>query len=328
MANCLLVGGGGFFGGHLTRRLLGLGHKVCIFDYKPYCKSVQAQMGLDWVEMPVGRSLEDRRDVFCDEYFKVHAADSFAWIQAENILSGTDVVYMLVGLLGSGPCTQDMHRAVVTNVLPMAFLIDALVRINAHPLVVHASSDLVYGSRYGLIAEDEEKDPVCGYAVTKLAAEQLLGTASRAYHIDSARLRISTTYGPYQERPSLINFYVSRALDGGELPVYGLGIIERDWLYIDDAVDALVLPLSNDDARGDINVPGDQRTLWQVANVVKSVVGRGHVEHVEWPELTHSIDVGSHVLDGEKIRGLGWELNVDLDTGVVLTTDWMRKRDV
>lgn len=327
MANCLLVGGGGFFGGHLTRRLLGLGHRVIVFDCKPYPASVQARIGLALREKPWGMGLESAGRVPI-EYFQVDVTDPAIWIEAKTLLSEADIVYMLAGLLGSGPCTSDMTAAVQRNVLPMALLIDALVRTNARPLVVHASSDLVYGLHSGLIPEYTPGKPICGYSVTKLASEGLLRTAGLAYGIPSSIFRISTTYGPYQQRNSLVNLYIERALCDGPLPVYGLGLPCRDWLYIDDAISALTMPVVDKGMTGVFNVPGDQHSIWEVANTVKSVMGRGHIERVEWPKLTHSIDVGSHVLDGEKICGLGWELNVDLERGIILTAEWMRKRDV
>jgi UDP-glucose 4-epimerase len=326
MGNCLLVGGGGFFGGHLYRRLQGLGHSVAVVDCKPFSASTLWPMGQKADDGCYDASVST---CWADGlYFVEDVSDPAVWqtgVVAE-LLKYADVVYMLVGLLGSVPCTENMAAAVQRNVLPMGLLIDMLVRIDARPLVIDASSDLVYGMKFGLIREHERKDPMCAYAVTKLAAEDLLAVASRAYHIDSARLRISTTYGPYQQRASLVNFYVRRALDGGELPVYGLGESERDWLYIDDAVDALLLPLTNEHARGAINVPGDQWTIQEVADMVVQTIGNGTVKSVEWPHLTANIDVASHILNGNTIRSYGWDVNVALPHGIRHMAEWMKSQ--
>lgn len=297
MAKYVIIGGGGFLGLHLVLALVHEEkHEIYVLDKRPPAKALCAHV--DGVK-----------------YQQVDIVDG-RW----DFPDGVDVVYDLAGYLGSVPCTQNMVRAVRENVLTHAVVLDKLRAEERSPVLVFTSTDLVYG--YGDVSSEVAVcEPICGYAIMKRCAERLFYLARRVNDIPLVILRLSTVYGPYQERLSLVNLFIKAALCGADLTVFGNGTVLRDWLYVDDAVSALRLAPQ---LAGVYNVPGDPRWIRDVAETVVEIVGSGNVSQVPWPTLTATVDVGDHVLDGSRIGRCGWRVTVDLEEGIRRTAEWMQ----
>ncbi len=199
-------------------------------------------------------------------------------------------------------------------------------RRHGHHRYLQISTDEVYGNvPSGSSIETDPIRPRSPYSASKAAADLLVQAYHTTYGLPAMITRASNNFGPYQYPEKVIPLFVTNALDGEDLPLYGDGQQIRDWLHVDDHCDAIELVLS-DGAAGEIyNVGGGN----EVANVdltrriieltgrdmslVRSVPDRpGH-------DRRYSVDCG-------KLRGLGWQPRREFDAALADTVDWYRRR--
>jgi dTDP-glucose 4,6-dehydratase len=216
----------------------------------------------------------------------------------------------------------DAGEFVLTNVHGAYTLLDALRAFPAVEFFIHVSTDEVYGSRPGRAArETDPLLPSSPYAATKAAGDHL----ARAYHVTyglpTIVLRPSNTYGPGQFPEKLIPLFLTNALEGKTLPVFGDGLQVRDWLFVEDhcrAVEAAVLRGRNGAV---YNVGGG----FELANIdlAKRILDALDSPH----ELIQFVpDRPGHdrryAMDSGLVRALGWEPEVPFAEGLKRTVRW------
>jgi len=253
----LITGGAGFLGTALAHRLVQEGHRVQVLDDlsagdpSRLPKEVLFTRG-DVRDVP--RLWTLLRDVECVFHL---AARVFV---AESVLYPRE--YNAVNVGGTVSVMEAMRDAGVKR-------------------VVLTSSGAVYGNqRHQPVHEELEPDPDSPYAVSKLAAEHYVRTIGRLWGIETVILRVFNAYGPGQFAPvyraPVIPALTKQALSGGSLVVFGNGEQIRDFVYVDDVVDALVAAATAKNVdRAIINVGSGQGTsINQLAQYVGVVVGR------------------------------------------------------
>jgi dTDP-glucose 4,6-dehydratase len=190
---------------------------------------------------------------------------------------------------------------------------------------VHVSTDEVYGSvPRGTTREDAPLRPSSPYAAAK-AASDLLALAFRATHgVPVVITRSSNTYGPRQHPEKMIPLFVTNALDGLPLPLYGDGRSVRDWLHVDDHCAALETVAERGKPGAIYHIgAGRRRTNLSVARAILRLLGR--------PEslLRRVADRPGHdrryALDCTRLRRLGWRPRVRFEAGLASTVDWYRR---
>ena len=217
----LVTGGAGFLGSALVRRLVALGHSVRVLD--------DLSAG-DPARLPPEASFArgDVNDV------------PRLW----SLLQGVDCVYHLAARV-SVPESRHFPRDYnLVNVGGTVSLLEAMHQVGVRRLVF-ASSGAIYGNQAEQpVHEGLPPNPLSPYAVSKLAAEQYICTISRLWGIEAVCLRIFNAYGPGQQLPAahppVIPQFLRQALSGGSLVVHGDGTQTRDFVYVDDVVEALV----------------------------------------------------------------------------------------
>jgi len=218
------------------------------------------------------------------------------------------------------------------NVGGMLALVEALRRENRTARIVFASSRLEYG-RVGPepVSETEPVNPMCLHAIHKLVAEDYLRMYERLYDIPYAVARITNPYGPGQPRArtdyGVVNRLIHLALADETLPIYGDGRQRRDYIYIDDVVEAL-LAMASPDSRtsGIYNVgTGIGTPIAEMATAIARAAGGGRVEFVPWPALAEQIETGDFIADITRIQTtLGWQPQVSLEEGLRRTVSFYR----
>jgi UDP-glucose 4-epimerase len=299
---CLITGGAGFLGAALANRLVREGHHVRVLDDL----SAGDPSRLD------SQVLFTRGDV--KDVPKL-------W----TLLQDVDCVYHLaarVSVPESILYPRDYNDVNVGGtVAVMEAVRDAGVR-----RVVLASSGAIYGEqRRQPISEKTIPNPDSPYAVSKLASEHYIFTIGALYDIETVALRIFNAYGPGQFVPAshapVIPQFLKQALGGGSLVVFGDGNQTRDFVYIDDVVDALAAAATAPDVdRHIINVgSGEEVSINQLVEKVVQATGRG-VNHLY--SRANDGGVSRLVADiGLARQKLGYDPKVDLDTGLELTLD-------
>jgi len=203
-------------------------------------------------------------------------------------------------------------------------LLEALRFERPEATLVFVSSRLSYGKvGPAPVGEEQYTDPLCIHAVHKLAAEQYLRVYGRTYGLKYSIARLTNPYGPGQPSSrtayGVVNHLIHLALAGEALPIYGDGSQQRDYVYIDDAVDALLELGATPSAIGHVyNVgSGIGTPIIDMAHAIIEIAGSGRVEFNAWPPYAYRIETGDFVASIDRIRrDLGWKPRVGLLDGL------------
>jgi len=303
--NILVTGGAGFIGSHLVRVLIERGDAVTVLDsfddaYDPEIKEANLA-GLE-VELIHG-DVRDRASV-------------------EAALRGVEAVVHLAARAGVRESLQDPSLYASVNVGGTVTLLEALRARDSIPLVFAGSSS-VYGVRTeGPFSEDDPLGwPASPYAGTKRAAELMCHAAHTSWGQSVTALRFFTVYGPRQ-RPSMAIAKFIRMARGGEvIPVFGGGLSQRDYTYVDDAVESVLAALAHPQSFEVINVGGGNPIrLNALVDAVSEATGVSLQTDVQ-PEQPG--DVPLTWADPSKAeRLLGWTARVPLVEGLRRTVAW------
>lgn len=215
---------------------------------------------------------------------------------------------------------------VTTDVHGVFTLLEAARRHSIHRFV-QVSTDEVYGDvAEGASRETDALRPRSPYAATKAAADLLALAYHTTYALPVIVTRGSNTYGPRQYPEKVIPLFVTNAIDGESLPLYGDGEQVRDWLHVDDHCDAISLALR----RGS---PGEAYNVGGGAFLANLALTRRLLELLDRPEslILHVTDRPGHdrryALDWSKLAGLGWTPQVLLEEGIAGTVAWYQDHE-
>jgi UDP-glucose 4-epimerase len=309
----LVIGGFGFLGVNLTERLRQLGARLTVVtrsrDKHADAAAAAAAHGVRVLEA-------DLRDL-----------DAM-----QSAVAGQDVVFNASGQSGAVLSMEDPWTDLDVNCRGNLVLLEALRRVSPGAKLIFLSSRLAYGRvGGGPVAEEHVPDPLCVHAIHKLAVEQYLKLYGDVYGIPWSAARLTNPYGPGQtsERTAygIVNRMIHQAIAGNALTVYGDGLQHRDYIYVDDAVSALLAMGQSPASSGrTYNVGSGVGTpLVEMARAIGALAGGARVECVEWPALAAQIETGDFVADIGRIRReLGWEPRVELAEGLRRTVAYYR----
>ena len=305
MKSVLVTGALGFVGANLTRRLLADGHTVHALVH-------------------AGQNMWRLDDIL--DHVRLHETALSHPRAMDRLIEEVQPEWVFhLAAHGAYPTQQDYRKMVVTNVLGTMTLVEACVRHGSEALVNSGSSS-EYGFKDHPPAEAEAVDPNSHYAVTKAAATMYCRHMAIANDAHILTLRLYSVYGPYEEPTRLWPTLIVHAL-AGRLPSLAGPEIARDFVYVDDVVDAyLKAAAANRLPRGTIfNVgSGKQTTL---RNLVKMVRRELKVEvEPEWGSMPgRSWDTRTWVSDVTSIRQtLEWTPRSSLEDGLRSFIEWFR----
>jgi UDP-glucose 4-epimerase len=307
---CLVTGGAGFIGSHVTDRLLALGHEVRVVDNL----STGNRANLAHIEDRIDFQLGD----LCEPADAVRAVD------------GVDVIYHLAALPSVPRSLKDPWGSHDANVNATVHLLQAAVKAKVRR-VVYSSSSSVYGDTPELPKiESFEPLPRSPYAASKLASEQYVLAYARGGLLEGVALRYFNVFGPRQSPSSayaaVIPLFMAAALEGRPATIFGDGEQTRDFTYISNVVQANLLAGTRPAeivSGHPVNVgAGDRTSLQQLASLIKEVTGRPLVCESVAPRAG---DVRDSLAGLERTkRLLGYEVEVGLRDGLKKTWDWFR----
>jgi dTDP-glucose 4,6-dehydratase len=220
----------------------------------------------------------------------------------------------------------DATPFVRTNVAGTQVLLDALRQQQSGHLV-HISTDEVYGPVAAgvFLREDARLAPRNPYAATKAAGDHLVMACGRSYGLDVSLVRSVNVYGPGQFPEKFIPLSVASLLDGKPIPLYGDGEQVRDWLYVSDYVRA-VLAVAEQGTMGEIyHVSArDERPNRVVAESICGLMNVPVKDGITFVDDRPGHD-RRYGLDSTKLRGLGWQPEVDFGKGLRRTIEWFKE---
>ena len=298
----LVTGGAGFIGSHFAKRLVAAGDEAVVLDKLTYSGNPANLEGAD-VEFVEG-------DI-CNPEAVAAAGD------------GCDAI---VNFAAETHVDRSIHGAsefIETDVLGTYVLLDWARRTGSR--LVQVSTDEVYGDVEPGVSsrEDDPLRPSSPYAASKAGGDLQVLAAVRTYGVDAVITRGSNTYGPNQYPEKIIPLFVTNALDGEPLPLYGDGRQMRDWLHVEDHCAAVEQAL-REGAGGEVyNVgAGEEVENRELTRMILELTDADEslVRHVE-DRLGHD---RRYSLDCAKIHALGWEPNRTLADGLPETVAWYR----
>jgi dTDP-glucose 4,6-dehydratase len=316
----LVTGGCGFLGSHFVREWLRI---------KPDSSVVNADC------LTYAGSVENLEDAAQNPRYS-HARIDIADRAAVNRLwdEPFDLVVHFAAETHVDRSLEDAGRFVRTNVLGTQTLLSSLMAnvpvSDTTPAVIVISSDEVYGPAPPgqAFGPDQSLRPTSPYAASKAGADLLALAYARSHNLDITLLRSVNVYGPRQYPEKMIPLFVTRALAGETLPLYGDGLQQRCWLYVDDFVDGVMRLINNPEKRREYPVwhLGSEFEFENraIAEMLCELCGVNNARIRSVPDRPgHDL---RYALDYKQTTAaLGWAPMVAPSNGLRQTVEWIKK---
>jgi dTDP-glucose 4,6-dehydratase len=305
----LVTGGAGFIGSNFVRFLLSARSEVEIVNFDKLTYAGNPESLADIAQDPryqfVRGDITDRSAV------------------GELFRRGFDAVVHFAAETHVDRSIEDASPFLNTNILGTQCLLEA-ARDFRDLRFIHISTDEVYGSAPAGVKFREETplDPRSPYAASKASAEHFVAAYANTFGISSVILRCTNNFGPFQFPEKLIPLMIANAGENKPLPIYGDGLQERDWLFVEDFCRAISLALENARPGSIYNVSsGVSQPNLKIVRTILQLLGK--------PEslIQYVKDRPGHdrryALDSSKFeKELGWRPQVGFQDGVRKTIEW------
>ena len=305
----LVTGGAGFIGSNFIHYMLN--------NY-PRCKIVN----LD--KLTYAGNLDNLKDVEKDPRYEFIHGDIRDRELVRNIFKRVQGVVHFAAETHVDRSILDAGEFVLTDVYGTFVLLDALKNSDLE-FFIHVSTDEVYGSREeGYFKEDDPLCPSSPYAASKVGADRLAYSYWVTYGLPIIILRPSNNFGPYQYPEKFIPLFVTNALEGKNLPLYGKGTNVRDWLYVEDNCRAIDLVMRMGKIGEAYNVGANNEV--QNITIAERIVGllEKHKSLIKFvpDRLGHD---KRYAVDCRKIHALGWKPEKNFDKALASTVRWYQE---
>jgi UDP-glucose 4-epimerase len=313
----LITGGLGFIGSNLARRLVSDGAEVTL------CDALIEGYGGNPANVREIRS-----------QVEIDSSDVRDAAAMERLVDGQDIVFHLAAQVSHVMSLANPYPDIDINIKGTAVVLEACRKKNPGALVVRSGTRGQYGPAVKLpVSEETPSDPRGIYEISQLSAEMICRTYTRIHGIRTVPLRLTNIYGPRSQMKhsqfGVVNWFVRLALEGRPIPIFGSGRILRDFLYVDDCVEALLAAAASPLAVGEILNVGHDRpsTFLEVAELLGEILPGTQIEFTDFTPERKAQEPGDFVSDITKIRRLlAWEPKVPLREGLGRTVDFYRER--
>jgi len=315
-SNILVTGGLGFIGSALARRLVGLGAKVTLVD------SLIPEYGGNLF------NIHDIRDQVIVDLTDVRDAPVM-----DALIKERKFLFNLAGQTSHLDSMTDPMTDLNINAAAQLSILEACRRHNPEVKIVFASTRQIYGRpQYLPVDEKHPVNPIDVNGINKLAGEWYHLLYNNVYKIRACALRLTNTYGPGMRvkdaRQTFLGVWVRHLIEGKPIQVFGDGRQRRDFNFIDDVIEALLLAAAAPASEGQVFNLGHNEhiSLQELAALLVRLNGGGNYELIPFPADRATIDIGDYYGDFLKIdKALGWSPQVSLEDGLTRTLEYYRK---
>ena len=312
----LITGGAGFIGSNLAIKLVELAAEVTIIDslIPTYGGNL---FNLEPIKNNVKLNILDVRDEHSMKY----------------LIKDQDYLLNLAGQTSHIDSMNEPYTDLEINVKAQLSILEACRRNNPDIKIVFASTRQIYGKpQYLPVDENHPLYPVDVNGINKMAGEWYHIVYNDVYNLRSVVLRLTNTYGPRMRvkdaRQTFLGIWIKNVIEGNKILVFGDGKQIRDFNYVDDVVNAILLSAQSNDVNGMIFNLGadDPINLEDTAKLLMGFSPAADYELVPFPADRKAIDIGDYYADYKNINSkLGWQPKVLLKDGLQLTIDYYKK---
>jgi len=314
-SDVLITGGLGFIGSALARRLVNLGAKVTLVD------SLIPEYGGNRF------NIHDIRDQVIVDPTDVRDAAAMA-----RLIEKRDFLFNLAGQTSHLDSMTDPITDLNINAAAQLQILEACRLHNRDLKIVFASTRQVYGRpQYLPVDEKHPINPVDVNGINKLAGEWYHLLYNDVYGIRACALRLTNTYGPGMRvkdaRQTFLGIWVRRLIEQEVIQIFGTGEQRRDFNFVSDVVEALLLAAANNNSDGQVFNRGNREhvSLKELGELLVRINGGGRYQLIPFPEDRKAIDIGDYYSDFKKIENaLGWSPQTTLEEGLKTTLEYYR----
>ena len=312
----LITGGLGFIGSNLAIRLVKLGAEVTLVD------AMIPEYGANVFNIePIKGDVHINYSNVCDEH------------SMNYLVKDKDYIFHLAGQVSHIKSMTNPFPDIEINIKGTAVLMEACKKYNRDAVVVRSGTRGQYGTVVNLpVTEDAPTNPKGIYEISNLTAEKIIKVYHDNFGIRCVLLRLTNIYGPRAQMRThhygVANWFVRLAIDNETIQVFGDGQLKRDFLYVDDCVDALLMSAAKEDAYGQIfNVGVDKPvTFIELVKTIIDISKSGKWEFAPFSPERAAQEPGDFFSDITKIKKhVGWSPKVSLKSGMEFTVKYYRE---
>jgi UDP-glucose 4-epimerase len=307
MTKCLILGGNGFIGSHLADLLVNKGYSVRIFDSFQF-KTANLQNVAKNIELINGDFLNET--------------------QITSALKGVDYIFHYISTTVPATAVKDPVFDIQSNLVGSVKLLQLAVMNGVQKIIFPSSGGTVYGEPTTFpVKETHTLDPQDPYGISKLAIEKYLNYFNRIYGLDYLILRYSNPYGERQNpngQQGVIPVFLKRIKLGEPPVIYGDGTMERDYIYVGDAIEATITALQAKTKDKVFNVgSGESVSVNKLLAIISDVTGK-KINPLYVKDTI--VRVHKTYLDISRIREqVGWKPTTNLKEGITKTWNWISR---
>ncbi len=321
----LVTGGAGFIGSAVVRLAIARGHEVVNLDALTYAACLENVASIAHNPRYTFEKADIRDRAALDRIFAAHKPDAVMHLAAESHVDRS--------IDGPGDFIE-------TNITGTYNMLEAARKYwtdagrFAHFRFHHISTDEVFGSLPNdpavQFTEDTPYDPRSPYSASKASSDHLVRAWHETYGLPVVLTNCSNNYGPYHFPEKLVPVIILNALAGKPLPIYGDGSNIRDWLYVEDHADALLLVVAKGALGRSYNIGGEnERTNLQLVQTLCGILDAkrpkqsgSYADQIKFVTDRPGHDA-RYAIDPTRIRQeLGWRPSVTVDEGLEKTVQW------
>ena len=321
----LVTGGAGFIGSAVVRLAIARGHSIVNVDALTYAACLENVASVSTSANYCFEHADIRGRNALDTIFEKHQPDAVMHLAAESHVDRSI----------DGPA--DFIETNVNGTFNMLEAARAYWQAHGKPETFrfhHISTDEVFGSLPSdpsvQFTEETPYDPRSPYSASKASSDHLVRAWHETYGLPVVLTNCSNNYGPYHFPEKLIPVIILNALSGKPLPIYGTGSNIRDWLYVEDHADALLMVLEKGKIGRSYNIGGENertnlelvQTLCKILDRLKSKNTGTYADLITFVQDRPGHDA-RYAIDPSRIRDeLGWRPSVTLEEGLEKTVQW------
>ncbi len=318
----LVTGGLGFIGSAVVRLAVARGHEVVNLDAMTYAACPENVAIVAGSNLYSFEKADIRDPAALHRVFADHRPDAVMHLAAESHVDRSidgPADFIDTNITGTFNMLEAARSYWVRMGKPEGFRFH------------HISTDEVFGSlgEVGQFTEDTPYAPNSPYSASKAASDHLVRAWAETYGLPVVMTNCSNNYGPYHFPEKLIPVVILNALAGRPIPVYGAGVNVRDWLYVEDHADALLLVVQKGAVGRSYNIGGENEArnidiVHKICAILDELVpgGAPHDRLISYVTDRPGHDL-RYAIDPSRIRDeLGWRPSVTLDQGLRLTVEW------